>query len=232
MKKGNVTLVNCQKIWDGYFENLSVPTKMQVQGQTVLCDYEDAGRLNMEDFFSGRKIWKVNKGMLHVIMHGKSGKTMVLFKITPDNSGFVLPEGCPELMFHNVEVLSVGKTEVCYLPEYLSRQMYRECEKIRSWQSGQYMKVFSKLLEMISDLSFLSLYERLQKEIYEYCGQHQTDIVRMTHEQLACDLGTSREVISRLLKKMEAEQLIKIERKSIRVLKREENEKRTARMVG
>ena len=232
MRRGNITLGNCQKIWDGYFSNLDVQTKMEVQGQTVLCEYEDASRLNMEDFFSGRRIWTVNKGMLHVVMHGQAGKTLVLFKITPDNSGFVLSEGCPGFLIDNIEIISAGQTELCYLPENLSRQMYSKCGSVRMWQSRQYLKIFSKLLEMISDLSFLSLHERLMKRLHEYCRHYQTDIVRMTHEQLADELATSREVISRLLKKMESENIIKIERKSIRVLDWEGAKQETARMVG
>ena len=60
--------------------------------------------------------------------------------------------------------------------------------------------------------------ERLRKKLYEYCDQYRTDTVLVTHENLADELATSREVVSRLLKKMEAEKIIKIKRKSIQVL--------------
>lgn len=232
MRRGNVTLGTCQKIWDGYFSNLNVQTKMQVQGQTVLCGYEDASRLNMEEFFSGRRIWNVNKGALHVIMHGQAGKTMVLFKITPDNAGFVLPDGCLDIMVHNIEIISVGQTELCYLPECLSKQMYSECISVKNWQAQQYLKIFSKLLDVINDLSFLSLYERLLKTLYEYCRLNHTDTIRVTHEMLADEMATSREVISRLLKKMAAEGIIAIERKNIRILNLNGPEMNRERKVG
>lgn len=239
MKRANVTLDHCQKIWDVFFSDLNVQTKLQVQGQTICCEYEDASRfdyLKMKTFFSGQKIWTVTKGTLHVVLHDDAGKSLVLFKITPKNAGFVLPAGIApgylEMVLGNSEIVSVGHTEVCYLSEQQTKQVYNECTNVKRWQSQQSMKIFSDLVEAVCDLGFLTLYERLRKRLHEYCAYHNTNIVRMTHEQLAEELATSREVISRLLKKMESECIIKIERKSIRVLEMRGAEKTEVRMVG
>lgn len=232
MEKGNVTLENCYKIWGDHFGNLDPQKRRQLEKQTISCGYEKSGQLNMNDFFTGKKIWILRKGVLHVVMHGEAGKTLVLFKITPDNSGFVLPEGCLDFMMHNIEIVSAGQSEICYIPELLSSEIYREDSDVRRWQGRQYMKIFSKLLEMISDLSFLSLYERLLKRLQEYCRDNCTWVIRVTHEQLAEELATSREVVSRLLKRMEAEQVIRIERKSIYVLEERIDTGDSVLMVG
>ncbi|NIT61519.1 MAG: helix-turn-helix domain-containing protein, partial [Aliifodinibius sp.] len=47
------------------------------------------------------------------------------------------------------------------------------------------------------------------------CEVMGTDTLTMTHDQLAQELGTAREVISRLLKKMEAEGLVELGRNKI-----------------
>ena len=43
--------------------------------------------------------------------------------------------------------------------------------------------------------------------------------VEITHQQLASELGTAREVISRLLKQMEKDNLISLERGKVKILK-------------
>jgi CRP/FNR family transcriptional regulator len=43
--------------------------------------------------------------------------------------------------------------------------------------------------------------------------------IEITHQQLAGELGTAREVVSRLLKQMEKDQLIRLERGRIKILK-------------
>ena len=42
--------------------------------------------------------------------------------------------------------------------------------------------------------------------------------VEITHQQLASELGTAREVISRLLKQMEKDNLISLERGKVKIL--------------
>lgn len=229
MIKSNVILRDDQKIWEGYFQNLNEQMQIEIQRQTTVCQYKDAERVSMEDFFSGRKIWRIKNGILHVVIHGGEGKTLVLLKITSDNSGFIFPEGSLDSVSHNMEVISVGQTEIYSLSENMTRQMYETSMDARRWQAQQYLKIFSKMLEMINDLSFLSLHDRILKRLYEYCDDHQTNIVKITHEQLAEELATSREVVSRILKKLELEEIIKIERKNILVLDRKKNDGKITR---
>ena len=46
----------------------------------------------------------------------------------------------------------------------------------------------------------------------------QTDTISITHEQLANELGTARVVVSRLLKKMEEEGMVKLGRNKISLM--------------
>lgn len=151
-------------------------------------------------------------------MRDIEGKTIVFLKITDKNSGFIFPKGCLDSLFYTIEAVCVGETELCYIPEQLSMRMYNESPNIRKWQTQCSMNIISKLLELINDLSFLSLKERLKKKLSEYCILYDTDTVALTHEQLAEELASSREVISRLLKKLEEENIIKIKRKCIQMV--------------
>lgn len=232
MKKWILNLENSRKIWKNHWEEWDLSKKAKEQDGTVLCRFEDAEDVDMEDLFSGRKIWALLRGELHLIMRDEEGKTIVLMKITADNSGFLFPTDCLDSLVYSIEAVSVGETELCYIPESLSLRIYEECVSVRRWQLQSYMKVFNKLLELINDLSFLSLKERLKKKLYEYCRLYRTDTIPVTHERLANELATSREVISRLLKKLEMEEVIKIKRKSIQILGMKETDKRAARMVS
>ena len=219
MEKSRATLDKCQTILGGgCLESLKVQMKAEIREKAVLCRFEDSESVDAEEILSGRKIWALLKGELHLIMRDEEGRTIVLQKILPEHSGFTLPALCLDSHEYSIEVVCVGETELYYIPEQLSARMYSECADVRKWQEQCYVKAFTKLLELINDLSFLSLKERLRKKLYEYCDQYRTDTVLVTHENLADELATSREVVSRLLKKMEAEKIIKIKRKSIQVL--------------
>lgn len=227
--------LNYEKSWGGGdLNDLKSSTKSQIQGKMMLCKFEDSENIDMDEFFGGKKIWTLLKGEIHLVMRDVEGKTIVLLKITSENSGFILPEGCLDSLVYSIEAVCVGKTELCYIPDRLSMQIYDECASVRKWQYQCYMNMVAKLLELINDLSFLSLKERLKKKLFEYCFLYKTNTIPVTHERLADELASSREVISRLLKKLEDENVIKIKRKSIQILdvKSPDSNKNPARMVG
>jgi CRP/FNR family transcriptional regulator len=92
----------------------------------------------------------------------------------------------------------------------------------RSWYEfviETYRSRFEEVLEVVDNIAFRAMDERLEfylKRHQEACG---CDEIKLSHQEIASDLNTSREVISRLLKKMEQRGLLKLHRNQIEVLK-------------
>jgi CRP/FNR family transcriptional regulator len=61
-------------------------------------------------------------------------------------------------------------------------------------------------------------FKKLDTRILEFLKMKDEKIIQITHEELANDLGTSRVVISRVLKDLENKDLIKLHRKKIELL--------------
>ena len=92
----------------------------------------------------------------------------------------------------------------------------------RSWYEfvvDTYRTRFEEVLLVIDSIAFRAMDERLEfylKRQRDVCG---CDDIQISHQEIANDLNTSREVISRLLKKMEQRGLIKLLRSHIRFKK-------------
>lgn len=76
----------------------------------------------------------------------------------------------------------------------------------------------SNVIELVEEVAFQRMDSRLATYLYDESASG--DKIRRTHESIATDLGTSREVVSRLLKELEQQGLIALARGEIRVLKR------------
>ena len=70
----------------------------------------------------------------------------------------------------------------------------------------------------MQQIVFMSMDKRLAIFLLEDSVQNRSDIITMTHEQIARHLGTAREVITRILKHMANDGIIGVTRKGITIV--------------
>jgi CRP/FNR family transcriptional regulator len=90
--------------------------------------------------------------------------------------------------------------------------------RFSSWKHfifRSYQSRFEELLETIDSIAFQKLDDRLEKWLEIRSKNAEDGIVHATHSEIANELHSSREVISRLLKKMENQGLLTLGRNKI-----------------
>lgn len=115
----------------------------------------------------------------------------------------------------NSQVLAKAMTDVTaltipiqYMDEWLGKYKSWHYFVIRTWRAR-----YEELLNTINAIAFKNMDERLEfyiKGQVEKLGRH----IKLTHQEIATDLNSSREVISRLMKKMEKNGWLIIHRNS------------------
>jgi CRP/FNR family transcriptional regulator len=70
---------------------------------------------------------------------------------------------------------------------------------------------------LIEEVVFKRMDQRLAETLIERSHSGK-EFIKMTHEELAIELGTAREVISRLLKELEVAGLVRLQRGSIEIM--------------
>ena len=119
------------------------------------------------------------------------------------------------------EVLAKALTDVVLLTiplEFMDKWM----SKYKSWYQfviSSYRNRFEELLKTIDAVAFSNMDERLEFYLLNQAKQF-GPILKLTHQEIANDLNSSREVISRLLKKMEAKHYLILHRNSIEWIKK------------
>jgi CRP/FNR family transcriptional regulator len=110
--------------------------------------------------------------------------------------------------------VAVEETEVIMIPiRYMDELMTR----YKSWYYfvlETYRSRFEELLVVIDHIAFKNMDERLEWYLKQQ-AQKNGHTLHLTHQQIANDLNSSREVISRLLKKMERNKRLALHRNHI-----------------
>lgn len=92
----------------------------------------------------------------------------------------------------------------------------------RSWYEfviDTYRSRFEEVLEVVDSIAFRAMDERLEFYLKRHKDACSCVDLKLSHQEIAAELNTSREVISRLLKKLEQRGALKLHRNHIELLK-------------
>lgn len=143
------------------------------------------------------------EGNVKVIRMDENGKEILLYHIS---SG----ESCALTIS---AILNFDKSRAFAVTEDCTTILVVPADKVREWMYsykswnkfvlGLYQQRFNELLDLFDALAFKNMDFRLIDKLKEKLEDQPSGIVQLTHQQLANELGTAREVVSRLLKHLE-----------------------------
>jgi CRP/FNR family transcriptional regulator len=160
----------------------------------------------------------ITKGLVKIYREDDEGNEFFMYYLGPGKA-CALSMICA-LKQEKSEILAkaVTETEVLTIP---LRQMDEWMTRYKSWSQyvlGSYRERFEELLETIDHIAFRNMDERLVFYLKRHQKTLDTNIIPVTHTEIAQELNSSREVITRLLKKLAERGLIKVHRQYIEVL--------------
>lgn len=109
-------------------------------------------------------------------------------------------------------------TDVLMLPVQLMDELMNKYKSWNQFVIQTYRSRFDELLNVVDHIAFRNMDERLEFYLVRFAGKTGKKNLDLSHQQIADDLNSSREVISRLLKKMEQQKRLKLHRNMIELL--------------
>jgi CRP/FNR family transcriptional regulator len=157
------------------------------------------------------------KGQLRILREDEEGHELLLYYIRPGETCAMSLTCCSGNAVSNVRAVAEEDTELLLLPIQIIDEWTTKYPSFKSFILKTYQKRFEELLNTIDSIAFHNLDDRLTQLLKQKSEKEGSEL-KTTHQELANQLNSSREVISRLLKQMERKGKIQMGRNKITLL--------------
>ncbi len=193
---------------------LSLPLKAAIAARSSRIHCDDGAQLFGPGDSSDAFLIPI-KGAVRVEHMGPTGRSVVLYRVTPGDSCVMttscLLSGAPYEAYGYAE----GAVEAIAMPAAAFRDLIEQEPEFRTLALGVFSRRMIELVEVIDELLLHRVDLRLAAWLAEKAAAGAA--VAATHQAIASELGTAREVVSRILKDFERRGWITLTRGAIRL---------------
>ncbi|MFZ2899261.1 MAG: Crp/Fnr family transcriptional regulator [Saprospiraceae bacterium] len=177
-----------------------------------------AGEVIMDFGSYVRMIPLVVKGSIKVVREDDEGREIFLYYLQPGEACSMSFTCCMMNKKSEIRTVAEDDTEIIAIP---IRYMDEWMTKYQSWKNfvmRTYDTRMNELIRTIDDIAFRKMDERLLLYLEKKAEALGGKTINATHQDIAYDLNASREAVSRLLKQLEKDGMVKLGRNKIELV--------------
>ena len=200
-----------------FWEDLTEKQRGDVQANTVrnLCPRKTSLHFGGGEC-AGVQI--IAQGRARVFITSPGGGDITLFRLLEGDVS-ILSAAC---MLNGVHIeLDMEMETDCVIytiPKKIYRKLYDESSAVKEYTMEMISEKFSDIMWLFNQFVFSNVASRVAGALLEHRGITGEDVLNITHDVLARDAGTAREVVTRILKQFQNDGLVKLTRGKIEVL--------------
>ena len=160
----------------------------------------------------------VRSGCLRLFMMSEEGRDITLYRLHKGDICMLSASCVLEAITFDVFVDAQEDSE-CYViggPAFAAASQRNPQMKIFALEAA--VSRFSDVMWVMQQILFMSMDKRLAIFLLDESARNGTDVITLTHGQIARYMGSAREVVSRMLKYFANEGIVEVSRKGVKIL--------------
>ena len=153
-------------------------------------------------------------GRVKLYREGEDGEEFFMYFLESGNACALSMMCMARSQTSTIMAVALEETEVIMIPIQYMDTLMKNYSAWYHFVIETYRNRFEELLTVVDQIAFKNMDERLEWYLKRQAKSLGNNLM-LTHQQIAHDINSSREVVSRLLKKMEKTGLVSMERNSI-----------------
>ncbi len=175
----------------------------------------EPGKILMEPGQFVKTVPLVLEGSIKIMRMDEDGKELFLYYLETGETCALSLTCCSAARPSEIKAVVEEKVTVLFIPIQVHEQLTDEFKQWKDFVSSTYQHRFQEMLVVLDAIAFKRMDERLMNYIVTKMKQLKTNELHTTHQEVANELGTAREVVSRLLKQLEKKKWIELGRNVI-----------------
>ena len=196
------------------------PSQAAFLGQNLRTEVFSAGKLIHRSDGECRGVMAVVSGALRVYCVSEEGREVTLYRVEAGEVCILSASCLMDSIVFDVLIEAVEETEVCLIPSQALHKVELENPLVELYIYKNATEKFSEVLWTIQQVLFMKIDQRIALALHDERLRQKSDVLSITHEDLAKQIGSVREVVSKTLKYMEEKGVVRLGRGKIEVLGR------------
>jgi CRP/FNR family transcriptional regulator len=175
----------------------------------------EPGKTLMEPGQFVKAVPLVLDGSIKIMRVDEEGKELFLYYLETGETCALSLTCCSAARPSQIKAVVEEQVSLLFIPIQIQEQLVDEFKQWKDFVSTTYQHRFQEMLTVLDAVAFKRMDERLMNYIVTKMKQLKSNELHTTHQEIANELGTAREVISRLLKQLEKKKWIELGRNVI-----------------
>lgn len=157
-------------------------------------------------------------GVIKVMREDEDGFELMLYFLEKGETCAMTLSCCTGSAASEIKAVAETNSKLVMIPIEKMEEWLGRYKSWRNYIFDSYHARLMEVLETIDNIAFKKMDERLLEYLRNKSKYYEDSEIKVTHQDIAFDLHTSRVVISRLLKQLEKTNRIKLKRNSIKLI--------------
>lgn len=156
------------------------------------------------------------EGSIKVVKQAASGRELMLYRVAPGGSCIITSSCLLGHSDYNARGIAESPLSMLLLPASVFGQLMIDHAPFRDFVFHLFAERIGELMQLVEEVAFARLDQRLARLLLA----RNDSVLNVTHQQLADELGSVREIVSRLLKGFAAQGLVSLGREHLTITDR------------
>ncbi len=164
----------------------------------------------------GMKI--VKYGLIRVFVYSTNGSEITLYRLKSKDICVLSILCMLKNLNLDINIESEEDSLLYIVPIDIYNKLLSNNKAVYDYDREATAQRLTEVVSAFSDVLFFSVGKRIADILVYYSNLYNSDVISITHEKLAKDIGTVREVVSRTLKNLQDLKLVEVSRGQIKIL--------------